>query len=99
MVGYFAAVGLCVIAVSTSRGFIRLLCIVPLVYAIGWLATVLVVGPSKLVLGMPFLLKGFLMLALSLAIAFKSRGKRLLASPVAIALLGGIAHYWHVHWP
>ena len=107
VVGYFAAVGLCVVAVTTSRGLTRLLCTIPLVYAIGWLASVVIVGPSNLILGMPFLLKCFLLLAyslpllfaLSLATAFRSRSKLLLALPLAIVLLGGIAYYWHVYWP
>jgi CubicO group peptidase (beta-lactamase class C family) len=104
---YFACVAALIAGLVRSRGPIRAIYGIALIYGVGWLATVLIIGPANLILGLPLALKCFLTLGTalpffllaSIILAASKRTKYALALPAALLPFTALAWYWHLYWP
>jgi CubicO group peptidase (beta-lactamase class C family) len=107
VVCYFGCFGVFIVGFVKSRRFSRIIYGIALVYSVGWLATVLTVGPSNLILGLPITLKCFLALGTALPALFIASifvaGKRpsrySILLPLSLLPFSMVVWYWHLYWP
>ena len=107
VVCYFGCIGVFIVGFVKSRRFSRIIYGIALVYGVGWLATVLIVGPSNLILGLPLTLKCFLalgsalpaLLIASIFIAGKTPTSYSIILPLSLVPFSMLVWYWHLYWP
>lgn len=107
VVCYFGCIGLFIVGLVKGRRFSRVIYGIALVYGVGWLATVLITGPSNLILGLPLALKCFLVLGTALPalfiasifIAGKTPTGYVILLPLSLLPFCMVAWYWHLYWP
>lgn len=107
MAVYVASLALFIAGLVRSRGPIRAIYGIALIYGTGWLATVLIIGPANLIRGLPPPLKSFLalgpvlrfLLLASIFLAARKLTKYSLALPAALLPFTAVAWHWHLYWP
>jgi CubicO group peptidase (beta-lactamase class C family) len=107
VVCYFGCIGVFIVGFVKSRRFSRIIYGIALVYSVGWLATVLIVGPSNLILGLPLALKCFLALGTALPALFiasifaaaKTPTRYSILLPLSFLPFSMVVWYWHLYWP
>jgi hypothetical protein len=107
VVCYFGCIGVFIVGIVKSRRWSRILYGIVLVYSVGWLATVLIVGPSNLILGLPLALKCFLALGTALPalfiasifIAGKTPTRYSILLSLSLLPFSMVVWYWHLYLP
>jgi CubicO group peptidase (beta-lactamase class C family) len=107
VLSYFGCIGVFIVGFVKSRRCTRIIYGIALVYGVGWLATVLIVGPSNLILGLPIILQCFLALGTALPALFIASifvaGKTPTRYSILLALsllpFSMVVWYWHLYWP
>ena len=107
VVCYFGCLGLFIVGFVKSRRFTRIIYGIALVYGVGWLATVLIVGPSNLILGLPLALECFLalgttlpaLIVASIFIAGKTPNRYSILLPLTLLPFSMVVWYWRLYWP
>ena len=107
VVCYFGCIGVFIVGSVKSRRLTRIIYGIASIYGVGWLATVVIVGPSNLILGLPVVLACFLTLGTTLPALFiasiflagKTPTRYSTILPLSLVPFSILVWYWHLYWP